>query len=131
MLALGKDASKLALLACGRGRVGGHARLGEARRGSSSSPPAASQHSSSLDGSLSGWKGVGRAVLAAFNFFFGRTFFFSSPRQLSPGVSAMIGFSKRQGVVASRHSLFVTATNQNAPWNCDSPLPSAVICVGS
>ena len=54
MLALGKDASKLALLACGRGRVGGPARLGEARRGSSSSPPAASQHSSSLDGSLSG-----------------------------------------------------------------------------
>ena len=54
MLALGKDASKLALLACGRGRAGGPARLGEARRGSSSSPPAASQHSSSLDGSLSG-----------------------------------------------------------------------------
>ena len=47
MLALGKDASKLALLACGRGRAGGHARLGEARRGSSSSRPATSQHGSS------------------------------------------------------------------------------------
>ena len=52
MLALGKDASKLALLACGRGRAGGPARLGEARRGSSSSRPATSQHGSSLDGSL-------------------------------------------------------------------------------
>ena len=43
---------KLAFLACGRGRAGGHARLGDAPRGSSSSRPAMSQHGSSLDGSL-------------------------------------------------------------------------------
>jgi len=37
---------------CGRGRAGGPAGLGEAPSGSSSSPPARSQHGSSLDGSL-------------------------------------------------------------------------------
>ena len=35
-------------------RAGGHARLDDALRGSSSSPPARSQHGSSLDGSLPG-----------------------------------------------------------------------------
>ena len=33
MCALGIDARKLAFLACGRGRAGGHARLGDAPRG--------------------------------------------------------------------------------------------------